>query len=99
MFRTFEDSKTLVRCELEKFLRTEKEEQTEYRCILRTIKTGAQFNEIKRELKKEINGDIMDEKIRSHLSELERFGFVRTKKKKYEGGCIAVRRAIDEMLQ
>ena len=99
MFRTFEDSKTLVRGELEKFLRTKKEEQTEYRCILRTIKTGAQFNEIKRELKKEINGDIMDEKIRSYLSELERFGFLRTKKKKYEGGCIAVRRAIDEVLR
>lgn len=97
--RTFEASKTLVRGELEKFLRTKKEERTGYACILRMIKTGAQFDEIKRELKKEINGDIMDEKMRLYLSELERFGFVRKKKKKYEAGCIAVRRAIDEILQ
>lgn len=97
MSRTFEDSKTLVRGELEKFLRTKKEERTEYVCILKTIKTGAQFDEIKKELKKEINGNIMDDEIRLYLSALERFGFIRKKKKKYEGGCIAVRRAIGEM--
>ena len=95
---TLEKCQILFKSELDMFLETkEKEkEQKKYLAILTQTIKGANYDEIKSELQKDINKDLTDTTLRKSLAELNHFGFIRKNNKKYETSCIAIKRAIED---